>query len=398
MPASITRIAAALLAGLTLTACSGSSGSPGSEGSSGNAAASLGCELPGGGPLALAVGAHANAPEPAIRSEVVDLMRRTAKAGHDISVIRLDGTPEVVFDTEFASDAGNDVALEDDVNAYLTEVERTLGAGARAKAPEVDVLTALSLAADATGPGGSVVLVDPGLQTVAPLDFREVIDAEPAQVVAYLRDKKLLPDLTGRTVLLSGLGYTATPQPEPHPGLRRNIVAIWREIARAGGAACVAVDARPNHHKAATDTPAVTVVVPPAVPTTFTACGEAELSEGNHVGFEQGTATFREPAEARKTLANLAATIGKDRLKVRLTGSTSAEGGKADNLRLSRERAEAVKRELVALGVPDADIATEGRGEQLRGRADDLAPDGTLLPGPAARNRKVVVRLACPAT
>lgn len=43
-----------------------------------------------------------------------------------------------------------------------------------------DPLTALSRAAAAAGQGGTVVLVDSGLQTVAPLDFSaaELLDAD----------------------------------------------------------------------------------------------------------------------------------------------------------------------------------------------------------------------------
>ncbi|WP_188191199.1 OmpA family protein [Nonomuraea sp. SYSU D8015] len=390
---SATFLSVAALLGLSLTACA-----EGGEGPSTSKLASLGCGMSGDGPLALAVGSHANAPAPAIEPALVELMKQSAQAGHRISLVRIDGAPAVVFDAPFKSDAGNDVALEKDVNSYLTAVEQKIKGDIRAKAPEVDVLTAFTLAARSTEPGGNIVLIDPGLQTTTPLDFREVIDAEPADVVAYLRKQELIPDLTGRKVLLSGLGDTASPQPEPDLRLRRNIVAIWKEIAQAGGAACVAVDGKPNDQAAPTGAPPVSVVPLPSVRDTFSACGEADLSDGNHVGFVRGTSKFRDVAGARKTLANLADTIRKDDLRVKLIGSTSSEGTREGNLRLSRERAQAVKRELVLLGVPRGSITAEGHGAQWPGRVDDLAPDGTLLPGPAARNRKVIARLTCPAT
>ena len=75
--------------------------------------------------------------------------------------------------------------------------------------------------------------------------------------------------------------------------------------------------------------------------------------------------------------------------RVAVTGYTDTAGTDEHNLALSEKRAEAVKNELVRLGVPDAAIATAGRGEQ------DLAvptPDGV----PEARNRRVAIELPPP--
>jgi OmpA-OmpF porin, OOP family len=391
--ATVRRATAAALLGLLLGACSTGPGTV----SAALPSAPLGCGITGGGPLALAVGARANAPAPAVGPAMVALLRQNAGAGHPVTLIRVDGAPVVVFNTPFSSDAGNDVAREDDVNTYLTAIEQKIDGDVRAKEAEVDVLSALTLAARSTDPGGTVVLIDSGLQTMAPLDFRQMIDAEPAQVVAYLREQNLLPDLTGRKVLLAGLGNVAAPQSEPNLRLRRNIAGIWQKIAEAGGAACVAVEDDPNPRTPPRGVPPVSVVPLPSVPDTFSACGEADLSDGNDVGFVQGTSEFRDLGAARRTLGNLAATIREGDLRIKLIGSTSSEGARQDNLRLSRQRAEAVQRQLVELGVPAASISTEGRGENLKGRVDDVAPGGTLLPGPAARNRKVVAHLACPA-
>lgn len=379
----------ALIIGLSLTACAEDTAPK---------TAPLACGITGSGPLALAVGSHANAPAPKIDAALTDLVRETVKAGHMFSLIRIDGASKVAFSEQFASDAGNDVALNDDVDTYVTKVEQAIETDVRAQAPEVDVLTALTHAAANTAPGGNVVLIDSGLQTKAPLDFREMIDAEPADVVEQLRRQQLIPDLKGRKVLLSGLGYVASPQREPDLRLQRNIIAIWTEIAEAGGASCVAPDPRVKPEPAPEGVPAVSVVPLPTTPVTFSPCRQSDLNDGNNVGFVRGTATFREPGPARATLTKLADTISKDHLRVKLLGSTSSEGEPETNLRLSQDRAEAVKRELVALGAPEGSITTEGRGEQWKGRVDDTAPDGTLLPGPAARNRKVIAELTCPST
>ena len=53
---------------------------------------------------------------------------------------------------------------------------------------------------------------------------------------------------------------------------------------------------------------------------------------------------------------------GEPNLRAEIAGHTDSSGEDAYNLRLSEQRAEAVKAYLVSRGVPAAAIATEGRG------------------------------------
>lgn len=69
-----------------------------------------------------------------------------------------------------------------------------------------------------------------------------------------------------------------------------------------------------------------------------------------------------------------------------VTGHTDADGDARLNEQLSLSRAEAVKAELVALGVPAERIRTEGAGAS-RPIADDLTSKGK------AKNRRVEVQL-----
>jgi len=73
--------------------------------------------------------------------------------------------------------------------------------------------------------------------------------------------------------------------------------------------------------------------------------------------------------------------------KIKVVGHTSLKGDADLNMRLSVKRAEAVKRELVNLGVSKERITTEGRGE-TQPIADDSTPEGKYL------NRRVVVELS----
>ena len=95
-------------------------------------------------------------------------------------------------------------------------------------------------------------------------------------------------------------------------------------------------------------------------------------------------------AEARNTLAQAANTYtqtGTSRVDV--TGYTDLSGSAATNERLSQQRAEAVRAELVRLGVPDSSIAVTAAGES--DPAVQTA-DGVR----EAANRRVVVAMETP--
>jgi len=73
--------------------------------------------------------------------------------------------------------------------------------------------------------------------------------------------------------------------------------------------------------------------------------------------------------------------------KLKVIGHTSLKGAADLNMRLSKKRALAVKKELVNLGVEPQRILTEGRGE-TQPIADDSTPEGKHL------NRRVVIEIS----
>jgi outer membrane protein OmpA-like peptidoglycan-associated protein len=263
----------------------------------------------------------------------------------------------------------------------------------------VDQLSALQQAARATPPDGVVVLVDSGIQTVAPLDFRkdDLLEADPAEIRAFLDKNDLLPKLKGMAVLLVGIGNTALPQDRLDQRTQDNLIAIWKAIATGGGASCVETLTEPNTQPAVTAVPAVTTVTPPKLPTPKAVpCQDTVLPDSGAVGFRPGEDNFREPDAAKATLGTMAADINRLKLSVHLVGTTASWGSEAYRLDLAKRRAEAVKRVLVSLGVPADRITTEGVGTHWPTHVPDLDEHGNLIPGPAQRNRSVVARLSCP--
>jgi OOP family OmpA-OmpF porin len=90
-----------------------------------------------------------------------------------------------------------------------------------------------------------------------------------------------------------------------------------------------------------------------------------------------------EAASILKTVAANAKKMGEP--KIVATGHTDTSGSAAYNMGLSIRRAEAVKADLVSMGVPAANIKTIGRGQE-----DPLVPTGDGVREP--QNRRVQIQ------
>jgi outer membrane protein OmpA-like peptidoglycan-associated protein len=359
----------------------------------------LACPTQPGGPVTLAVGARANSAAPVLPPAIGDLMREAAKQSHAVSLVRVDGSPTVSFQGTFGTDAANDVARNQELEMFIQDVEARVAA-LLPKTPEADVLAALGEAARITPEGGTVVLVDSGLQTTGQIRFQDpgTFGADPNEFVAYLQARSLMPSLTGRSVVLIGLGNTAEPQAALDPSLRTRVTALWQTVVSSAGAACVEIiDTAASRTSVTTDVPVTPVALPTVPP--FQPCGETVLRDGDTVGFLPDQAIFRDPAAARATLQDLATLVINGRQNVELIGTTAMAGPSEEGrIVLSNQRAEAVKGVLVELGVPADRITTRGVGATWPDRIPDIAPDGSLIPTAAAQNRSVIVRLSCPTT
>jgi OOP family OmpA-OmpF porin len=392
-------IIAVVLAGALAAGCSSGDSAEGGGFSGGGGGGSLPCPVPVG-PMAFAVSGRANSPEPGLPQAVQDATASVLTRAVDqdykprITLVNVDGRPTSAGSDTFSSDAGNGIAAEDDRNEFLNGFGEAL-TGVRAQQPEVDVLSALDLAGRSAGGQrpGTVVLVDSGLSTVAPLDFRQrgLLDNPPAETVDALRANNALPGLQGETVLLAGLGDVAQPQAPLSPAQRSSLVALWTAIAQAGGAACVAVVPEPRGGDAPSDVPPVSVVdVPP--PPTITPGRPTALPDDNSVGFQPDTAAFRDRNAARGVLTPFAQFLQESATRrIALTGTSARAGTMAGQVDLSTRRAEAVKALMVELGAPADRITTRGVGSQFPAYVNDVGPDGRQLPGPASQNRTVIV-------
>jgi outer membrane protein OmpA-like peptidoglycan-associated protein len=344
----------------------------------------------------MAVGMRSNVPHTSYPIAANWLLQNAANDQQQISLIRIDGQPKIFTLPLFKTSANNPATRSQDLNDYLkAQVTPVLQNEIRAQAPQADVLGALSLAASATGPNGNIILIDSGLQTVAPLAYQQsssLMMSPPSDIVEFLKQQRLLPDLTGRHVLLVGFGYTASPQPPLNQAQRNSIIAQWEAIVTAGGG-CVTADTLPNTTSEVSGLPVVSAVPLPPTPNIHSTCGTIVLSDAGTVGFIVGTATFRDRSAADATLSQLAATLRRGTEHITLIGSTSTEGGDAINNPLSLHRAQTVEQVLLSMGIAASRITGIGDGSHWPGRVPDIGPNGELLPGPAEQDREVIVRL-----
>lgn len=107
-----------------------------------------------------------------------------------------------------------------------------------ARRPGLDLLQGMDDAV-AGSDHGVLIVVSNGLSTRGGFDLRQTgWNAEPEWIVAKLRERDLLPDLSGWRVLFTGLGATAGDQPPLPRTLRKKLAAYWMAICTAAADFC----------------------------------------------------------------------------------------------------------------------------------------------------------------
>ena len=347
------------------------------------------------GGLAIVVGARSNMPPPSLTGKAVEAREEALVSQAYLSVVVADGAP-------FQMD-GAGVLVARDENAVVQKQDRernrqaidAMLGEARAETPETNLLGALDLASRgiSSAPGDhTLVVLDSGLSTVDPLDFRTpgLIDFDPVELANSLEVAGELPDLSGVDVVFQGLGDTAFPQEKLRRPQRLNLIDIWKTIVEVAGARSVEVEESPLSGEPFADLPPVT---PVSFANGISCAGNMVSLSGGDVAFQPNSAVFKDRAAASAVVEPVAGRLLSSEVTARLTGSTADVGDETGQIRLSEARAQAVLDLLVELGVPADRLTAVGLGSDFPGYVMDRDAEGQLIPEVAAANRKVIIEL-----
>jgi hypothetical protein len=110
------------------------------------------------------------------------------------------------------------------------------------------------------------------------------------------------------------------------------------------------------------------------------------------LGFEAGTAKFRDPGAADTALTRLAGyLVTHPGAGIEVSGTTARAGVLVYDVTLSLARARTVTNVLVSLGAAPRQIIALGLAWRFPGYVNDQGPNGTILPGPAEQNESVLI-------
>lgn len=328
-------------------------------------------------------------------------------------IVRVDGETELVsaenldIDDQFKN-ASKERLKRDACNRATNLL--TVMDGVSAVYPEVDYLEGLRCAAlslqslDDSYTSRSIICCGTGLGTQGYMDFQNnLLSAEPEVIVEMLKEREALPDLNGITVYWLGMGQVAAPQEKLTPKQSKNLECIWDAVIEAAGGEFV-----PNDYiTVSTDMnsvdelpPVSLVAVPSDKPIVFepevleqteeedNAFEEPLVLGESQVEFVGDQSVYLYPESAIETIRPIAKyLVEHDSVPLLLIGSTAGDITDESTLRLSRDRAKAVRNTLVELGVDGSRISTIGMGSDDPWHVKDAGYDGPV----ASSNRKVVL-------
>jgi outer membrane protein OmpA-like peptidoglycan-associated protein len=254
------------------------------------------------------------------------------------------------------------------------------------------------------------LVIDSGVQTIGdlPLSAPGVLNVDPDTISSSLKENGSLASLQGVDVLVTGLGSTYAPQKQIAQRYVTKLEALWKSVFIAAG-----VDARNYVDDAsplpptppAKGLPTVKTIVfhdvskpPPPGPDGGGGGDTCTLRlRADQVGFVANEDTFVNKSHARsvlKPMANILTTHRPRKQTVTLTGTTAVpETDPKSPHRLSLQRAYAVERVLLSLGVQRSQVtAVYGVGTNFPGFVHDTDAKGNLIEALAIQNRLVIIR------
>lgn len=390
-------IAAATSALLLLTACSPGTNSATTPTAATDEALAQAQQIDADA-VVLVVGAHANSPEPHLSPLATAVTTEAVNASRPISVVTVSGNPRLNTDLDIGTPKDTDTTSgrEALIRKSLKSVAGTITAPAESDG--ADLLEAIALANSSIRSRHAarpvIIVADSGLSDTGRLDMTApgMLGADPTQTAEYLAAHHALPDLSGTTVILGGIGYTAAPQTPLDGPQRTRLATLWESVLTAAGATAVHLDQTPNTSDAVETSHTVGTVAVPTAPAVPTGCTPSTLvfDSQSQVSFAPDTTTLIDEQAARAAMVPVADWLIDNPARTAVIRGTTADDGLLTYQKdLGLQRAQAVAVLLTGAGVAPGQLQVVGVGSNFPEFVPDRAVDGTLLPGPAALNRSI---------
>lgn len=349
---------------------------------------------------------RANCAMPDIESNatIKDVARQVAESFGFINVVCIDGNPEVVGTVTFddipdnVKKAGSEKIKKD----AMTRVDNLISVASECKAndTEADLLEGLRLAVRSVNSlqdakNKIIIVIDSGLSTSGLLKFQNnIINAEATSIVDQLKEREAIPDFSDITVQFIHLGDVAAPQDELTSQQVSKVEQIWQAIVEAGNGRCELLSSVPNEKKPEGEYLKVTKIdLPKEEAIEYTGTSDIDINSPlviseKQIGFIGDSAEYVDNEAAIEIIKPIATYLKKNKdIAILLVGTTAGDSDNSYTRELSGDRADAVKRTLISLGVSERRIKTLGMGCTDPWHISGAGIEGDL----ASQNRKVVM-------
>jgi len=300
-------------------------------------------------------------PDGHVAGYVVDqLLNTLAEGAGKVSVIRADGEPEVMSTIVLEHDTTSTTTMQDSILANKVSLAKALRA-TRAQSAQADVITALSLAADAVRgqPSPAIHIIDSGLVTTGQVLMQTGL-ITPATDPVALAARVSLGRLDGVTVYMHGLCSTSNPQMMCPEYAKTFLRTFYNSLVQRNGGRLVIDDAPLPVEITAADTGALPSVDPvPWVTSPISAQNPTPptfsiVLTNDRLRFEPNNDNYADPPAAQRVLTEVAAQLQATRYPTAtVTGCTADDRPRSTEEAMrqrGQSRAEKVAADLRRLG------------------------------------------------
>ena len=346
---------------------------------------------------------------------IYDTVYTTIRNEGYIAVVNADGNPDIVYANSFELDDRYQFASKDKLDMEAAASTTNLISGMQsviADDPEIDYLASIQQAVRAISSlegydSKSIIVVGTGLSTAGDnLNFcNNLLSAEPEVIINLLKEKSEIPDFRELKVYWQQMFDVASPQKELNSAQKNKLREIYAGIVEAGGGTFIYNDIVATPVNENIEYPPVT---PVDLPSDTTISFEPEIFESSKINvlkepmiltekmitFIGDKSEYLNPDNVVATLQPIADYLVNNDTTILLCGCTAGDTNGSYAIKLSEDRAEAVKSTLVQLGVDESRIICIGLGSSDPWHIYGVGYDGEA----ASSNRKVVVLDASSAT